>query len=328
MLIPEHALTIRIMATAIISSDDYLKHDTGEHPERRERYLATLDGLMADQDFWQSLIRLSPRAATDEELERCHTARSIARVHQACEQAALFEHVSLDADTVVSEQSDAVARLAAGGACLAVDVVVKGEAGSAFVACRPPGHHATVGQAMGFCLFNNVAVAARYAQAAYPDQIKKVLIVDFDVHHGNGTQDIFYDDPTVFYYSLHQYPWYPGTGAANERGVREGEGYTLNVPIQAMTPAEDYMRMFEQGMETAMKTLDPDLVIISAGFDAHSADPLGQLMLTDENYALMTKRLKQAAETSGKGRVISCLEGGYNLRTLGKTVESHVAALE
>lgn len=316
------------MATAIIFSDNYLKHDTGQHPERRERYRATLDGLIADQELWQSFIKLEPRAATDEDLERCHTARSIARVHQACEQAALFEHVSLDADTVVSEQSDAVARLAAGGACLAVDVVVNGQAGGAFVACRPPGHHATIGQAMGFCLFNNTAVAARYAQSRYPEQIKKVLIVDFDVHHGNGTQDIFYDDPTVFYYSLHQYPWYPGTGGADERGVREGEGYTLNVPVHAMTPVEDYLRLFEQGMETAMKKLDPDLIIISAGFDAHAADPLGQLILTDESYGRMTARLKEAARTTGNGRVISCLEGGYNLQTLGKTVRAHVKALE
>ncbi len=316
------------MATAIIYSDDYMKHDTGQHPERRERYSATLKGLMADQDLWQSLIKLAPRAATDDELERCHSARSIARVHQACEQAALFEHVSLDSDTVVSEQSDVVARLAAGGACLAVDAVVKGEAGSVFVACRPPGHHATVGQAMGFCLFNNVAVAARYAQTVYPDQIKKVLIVDFDVHHGNGTQDIFYDDPTVFYYSLHQYPWYPGTGSDDERGTREGEGYTLNVPVHAMTSEKDYLMMFEQGLEAAMKKMAPDLVIISAGFDAHASDPLGQLMLTDESYARMTERLKQAAGTAGKGRVVSCLEGGYNLQTLGETIKTHVYALE
>lgn len=315
------------MSTAIIYSDDYLKHNTGHHPERRERYQAVVGGLMADEDLWQSLVKLQPRAAADEELERCHSARSIARVHQACEQATMFEHVQLDADTVVSEHSDVAARLAAGGACRAVDAVVSGEVKNVFVACRPPGHHATIGQAMGFCLYNNVAVAARYAQAAYPSEIKRVLIVDFDVHHGNGTQDIFYDDPSVFYYSLHQYPWYPGTGDARERGVREGEGFTLNVPVHAGTSAEDYLQMFEQGLESAMKALAPDLVMISAGFDAHAADPLGQLVLTDDSYVRMTNRLKEAAQTTGKGRVISCLEGGYNLQTLGKTVKSHVAAL-
>lgn len=321
-------LPFAIMATAIIHSDEYLKHDTGDHPERRERYQAVMDGLLADADWWQSAIKLAPVPATDEELLRCHTVRSINRVHQACEQAAMFEHVSLDADTLVSEQSDRVARLAAGGACRAVDAVVQKDAGSVFVACRPPGHHATVGQAMGFCLYNNVAVAARYAQTTYPEMVKRVLIVDFDVHHGNGTQDIFYDDPSVFYYSLHQYPWYPGTGSAEERGVREGEGFTLNIPVHAMTPAEDYLRMFEQGLESVMNKFAPDLVIISAGFDAHTTDPLGQLMLVDESYERMTKRLKEAAQTTGQGRVVSCLEGGYNLRTLGGTIKSHVAALE
>jgi acetoin utilization deacetylase AcuC-like enzyme len=316
------------MATALIYSDEYLKHDTGHHPERRERYQAVMAGLVGDPDLWQSLVKLAPVAATDEELLRCHTPRAVARVHHACEQAAMFEHVALDADTVVSEQSDVAARLAAGGALRAVDAVVKGEAGSAFVACRPPGHHATLGQAMGFCLYNNVAVAARYAQATYPDQIKRVLIMDFDVHHGNGTQDIFYDDPSVYYYSLHQYPWYPGTGGADERGVREGEGFTLNIPVHAMTPPEDYLRLFEQGLEAAVKTLAPDLIIISAGFDAHAGDPLGQLMLVDESYVRMTKRLKEAAGIEGKGRVISCLEGGYNLGTLGETARAHVAALE
>ncbi len=315
------------MSTALIYSDEYLKHNTGHHPERRERYRATLDGLMADTELWDSLVKLDPRAATDEELLRCHTESAIAIVGQACLRAAAVDRVALDSDTVVSFQSETAARLAAGGACRAVDAVVTGESESAFVACRPPGHHATVGEAMGFCLYNNVAVAARYAQAAYPQQIKKVLIADFDVHHGNGTQDIFYGDPTVFYYSLHQYPWYPGTGRAEECGAREGEGYTLNIPVQAMTPAEDYLRMFEQGLEAAMKNFSPDLVIISAGFDAHESDPLGQLLLNDASYERMTKRLKEAALTTGGGRVVSCLEGGYNLRTLGGTVRTHVAAL-
>jgi acetoin utilization deacetylase AcuC-like enzyme len=306
------------MSTALIYSDEYLKHDTGNHPERRERYRATLGGLMADEDFWNELIKIAPRAATDEELLRCHAERAVKRVEQACSQAALYGHVALDADTVVSHYSDVAARLAA---------VVEGEAETAFVACRPPGHHATPGHAMGFCLYNNVAVAARYAQAAYPDRIKEVLIVDFDVHHGNGTQDIFYDDPTVFYYSLHQYPWYPGTGDAGERGVREGEGYTMNIPVPAMTPADDYLRLFEEGLESVMKSFSPDLVLISAGFDAHQADPLGQLLLDEASYERMTKRLKEAASTTGEGRVVSCLEGGYNLRALGDAAQAHVRAL-
>lgn len=311
------------MSTALIYSEEYLKHDTGNHPERRERCLATLNGLMADGNLWKDLVKIEPRVATDEELLRCHSERSIARVEQACLQAAVSERVALDADTVVSYHSGEVARLAAGGACRAVDVVLAGEAESAFVACRPPGHHATPGRAMGFCLYNNVAIAARYAQATYPDLIKKVLIADFDVHHGNGTQDIFYDDPTVFYYSLHQYPWYPGTGDASERGVREGEGYTLNIPVPAMTPAEEYLRMFDEGLESALKNFSPDLLIISAGFDAHESDPLGRLPLDDASYERMTRRLKEV----GKGRIVSCLEGGYNLKTLGETVRTHVMAM-
>jgi acetoin utilization deacetylase AcuC-like enzyme len=315
------------MSTAIIYSDEYLKHDTGNHPERRERYRATLDGLTADEDLWNDLVKIAPRAATDEELLRCHSERAVKRVEQACSQATLYDHVALDADTVVSHYSEVAARLAAGGVCRAVEAVVGGEAETAFVACRPPGHHATVGRAMGFCLYNNVAVAARYAQAAYPDRIKEVLIVDFDVHHGNGTQDIFYDDPTVFYYSLHQYPWYPGTGDAGERGAREGEGYTMNIPVPAMTPAEDYLRLFEDGLESVMKRFSPDLVLISAGFDAHEADPLGQLLLDDASYERMTKRLKEAALTTGEGRIVSCLEGGYNLRALADAARAHVRAM-
>jgi len=311
------------MTTALVYSDEYLQHDTGHHPERRERYEAVLSGLMSDQEMWTGMIKLAPRAATDDELLRCHDAGEIARVTETCQ----AERASLDTDTVVSRASERVARLAAGGACRAVDAVMNGEAASAFVACRPPGHHATIGRAMGFCLFNNVAIAARYAQAQYPD-IKNILIVDFDVHHGNGTQDIFYADPSVFYYSLHQFPWYPGTGQASERGVSEGEGYTLNVPVPAATPARDYARLFEQGLESVMKSFAPDLVLVSAGFDAHVADPLGHLMLTDTDYTHLTRRLKELARASSRGRLVSCLEGGYNLRTLGATVRAHVAALD
>jgi acetoin utilization deacetylase AcuC-like enzyme len=318
----------RAMATALIFSDDYLRHDTGAHPERRERYAATIGGLMTDGELWSALNKLAPREAAEEDLLRCHDRQVIEQVAEACLQAEFFSQVALDADTVVSRQSDRAARLAAGGACRAVDAVLDGEAGSAFVACRPPGHHATPNAAMGFCLFNNVAVAARYAQARDPERIRRVLIVDFDVHHGNGTQDIFYDDPSVFYYSLHQYPWYPGTGAASERGVNAGEGATLNIPLPAMTSAGDYLREFDRGLESVMKTFAPDLVLVSAGFDAHQTDPLGQLQLTDESYAYLTRRLKEAAQTTAAGRIVSCLEGGYNLRTLGETIRTHVRALD
>ena len=307
------------MNTALICSDDYLRHDTGHHPERQERYRAVLAGLQADSGLWSGLLKLAPRAATELELLRCHTEATLARVTQVCATG----RAALDADTIVSPDSEEIARLAAGGACRAVDAVLTGEADNAFVACRPPGHHATVGRSMGFCLYNNVAVAACYAQDKYPDLVKSVLIADFDVHHGNGTQDIFYADPSVYFFSLHQYPWYPGTGAAHERGMGAGEGYTRNVPVHAATPAEAYLRLFEDNLEQVLNDFTPDLVIISAGFDAHREDPLGELLLEDATYARLTRRLKEAA----RGRVVSCLEGGYNLETLGATVRAHVTAL-
>jgi acetoin utilization deacetylase AcuC-like enzyme len=232
----------------------------------------------------------------------------------------------LDQDTVVSMRSFDAAKRAAGAPCQAIDLIMAGEVQNAFVPVRPPGHHATEERAMGFCLFNNVAVAARYAQQKYPE-IEKVAIIDWDVHHGNGTQGIFYDDPTVYFFSAHQYPWYPGTGSRGEKGTGRGLGYTLNLPLRAATPAVEHKRGFEAALDEMSANFNPDLVIISAGFDSHLSDPLGQLLLVDDDFIDMTRALKQWAASSCQGRLVSCLEGGYNLETLGETVRRHVVAL-
>jgi acetoin utilization deacetylase AcuC-like enzyme len=179
---------------------------------------------------------------------------------------------------------------------------------------------------MGFCLFNNVAIAARYAQSTY-QEIERVAVVDWDVHHGNGTQGIFYDDPTVFYFSMHQYPWYPGTGARGETGLGRGRGYTLNAPVRAQTLRREQRRMFDAALEEINAKFKPDLILISAGFDAHESDPLGQLKLEDEDFVAMTGSVKEWAAEACSGRIVSCMEGGYNLQTLGQTVASHVRML-
>jgi acetoin utilization deacetylase AcuC-like enzyme len=215
---------------------------------------------------------------------------------------------------------------AAGGAISGVDAVMQGTADNAFVVVRPPGHHATAERAMGFCLFNNVAVAAKYAQSKYKE-IDRVAIIDWDVHHGNGTQGIFYTDPSVYFFSMHQYPWYPGTGARGETGHGRGLGATMNVPVKANTRAGDQKRMFEAALEDISARFKPDLIMISAGFDAHLTDPLGQLMLEDPDYESMTRVVKEWAADVCGGRIVSCLEGGYNLDTLGETVKKHVSAL-
>jgi acetoin utilization deacetylase AcuC-like enzyme len=311
------------MKTAIIHHPIYEKHNTGpEHPETSMRYEAVMAGLRGDENLWSELLEIKPEAASQGIVQAVHTKEHFQRVENAFADGVY----RLDADTAISMRSFDAALHGAGGACRAVDAVMSDEARNAFVAVRPPGHHATAEHAMGFCIFNNVAVAARYAQNKYKE-IERVAIVDWDVHHGNGTQGIFYVDPSVHFFSIHQYPWYPGSGSHGETGHGRGLGKTKNVTVKAKTPADTQKRMFEAAIEDISTDFKPDLIIISAGFDAHVTDPLGQLMLKDADYISMTRTIMDWADEACSGRVISCLEGGYNLDTLGETVRSHVSAL-
>jgi acetoin utilization deacetylase AcuC-like enzyme len=309
-------LATKQMPTAIVHHPIFEKHDTGpDHPERPERYRVVIDALRGDPALWSDVIEIEAGEARRSDIQACHTPQHFKHVEEAVREGKGY----LDSDTLVSGDSLEAALRAAGAACQAIDAVMEGAAKNAFVPVRPPGHHATPDRAMGFCLFNNVAVAARYAQKRYKE-IEQVAILDWDVHHGNGTQGIFYEDASVFYFSMHQYPWYPGTGTRAETGHGRGRGYTLNVPLRAMTPPKN--------LEELSNNFTPDLVIISAGFDAHKGDPLGQLLLTDEDFVKMTSVAKEWADEVCAGRVISCMEGGYNLDTLGETVRANVKELQ
>lgn len=311
------------MTTAIVHHPIYEKHDTGPgHPEMPERYRVVVDALKSDERLWNSLKEITPEKASQGVVQAAHTKEHFKRVEGAFANGL----DRLDADTTISMQSFDASLFAAGGAIAAVDAVMQDEARNAFVVVRPPGHHATAERAMGFCIFNNVAVAARYAQNRYKE-IDRVAVVDWDVHHGNGTQGIFYTDPTVFFFSMHQYPWYPGTGARGETGHGKGLGTTLNVPVKAFTKAKDQLSAFDAAIGEIASKMKPDMIFLSAGFDAHRTDPLGQLQLEDPDYVAMTRTMMEWADEACGGRLISCLEGGYNLETLGPTVREHVATL-
>ncbi len=311
------------MPTAIVHHPIYEKHDTGPgHPEMPERYRVAIDALKSDEAFWNTLVEITPDKASQGVIQAAHTKEHFKRVENAFENGL----DRLDMDTTISMASFDASLFAVGGAMAGVDAVMQGEATNAFVAMRPPGHHATAEKTMGFCLFNNVAVAARYAQNKYKE-IDQVAIIDWDVHHGNGTQGIFYTDPTVFFFSMHQYPWYPGTGSRGETGHGKGLGATLNVPVRANTASGVQTSAFEGAIGDIASKMKPDMIFISAGFDAHLTDPLGQLQLQDPDFRSMTRTVMQWADDACGGRIVSCLEGGYNLQTLGETVRSHVSEL-
>ncbi len=309
------------MAVHIVYDSTYLKHNTGSHPENARRLESILKALEETPGLLNRVRWVQPESAADQDILRCHDEDLISRVQRLCEQGVSC----IDSDTRICLESFDVARLAAGAATAAVDAVMKESGGRAFGLIRPPGHHATISNSMGFCLFNNAAVGARYAQARYG--VERVLIVDWDVHHGNGTQEIFWADSSVFYFSTHQYPYYPGTGSASERGGGSGEGFTLNVPLRPGSSARDHRAAFRDALGAIEKVFPPDLIIISAGFDSKRGDPLGGLMLEDADFFEMTKDVIRLAEKYGEGRVVGLLEGGYNLGLLGGSVRSHIEAL-
>lgn len=309
-------------ATAIVRSELYTQHDAGYgHPESPDRYTAIINALES-ADFASRLRWLDPPAADQQDIARCH--------HEGYINLARREILSgvpclSTGDTTVTERSWEPALHAAGGACAAVDAVMQSEANNAFCVVRPPGHHAMSSHGMGFCVFNNIAIAARYAQHRHG--VGKVLIVDWDVHHGNGTQEIFYDDDSVLFFSTHQWPWYPGSGTKNETGQGRGLGTTLNRPFAAGAGRREILGAFGDDMRSAAQKFSPELVLISAGFDSRIDDPLGGFELTDDDFADLTRLMLDLADEYADGRVISLLEGGYDLSGLASAAKAHCRAL-
>ena len=310
------------MATGFLYDSRFLEHDAGRgHPERSERLVSTMAWLEG-RDWFDDLVRVDPAMADPAWIETVHDASYIARAEETCRAGAPFLDV---ADVGVSRASSDVARLAAGGAIAMADGIVAAEVENGFVLSRPPGHHAERGMALGFCLFNNVAIAARYLQRAHG--LDKILILDFDVHHGNGTQHTFEEDPSVMYASIHQYPYYPGTGAVSETGIGRGTGATVNCPVPAGAGDAEYRRAFNERVLPAAEAFAPEFVILSAGFDAHAADPLAQVRVSTECFGWMTERIVEIAGKHAGGRVLSMLEGGYNIDVLPRCVAAHLEVL-
>ena len=293
----------------------YLEHDTGEHVENPRRIAATMSHL-EETGITKRLVMLSPRPASREEVELIHAPEYVSRVKARAEGGGGW----LDPDTVVCSRSYEAALCAAGGALVAVEAVMRGEVDSAFALVRPPGHHAVADRAMGFCIFNNVAIAARFALDSF--RLSRVLIADFDVHHGNGTQDAFYADPAVMYFSTHEYPFYPGTGTVHETGSGQGEGTTVNFPMAAGWGDEEYLRAFQEVLVPVAHRFRPELILVSAGCDAHWADHLAMMRMTVQGTGRIVTILKELADDLCGGRLVFTLEGGYNLRVMASSVKA------
>ena len=310
------------MKTGLMADDKFRDHLAGRrHPECPERYDAVMEAL-AQARLMEKLTRIPARDITAEELGLCHTAEYLALAHRDVREGRPYLSTG---DTDITPNSWDVAALAAGGVLNAVDAVCSGEVGNAFCAVRPPGHHANINRGMGFCLFNNVALAARYAQQRHG--VGRVMIVDWDVHHGNGTQDIFYADPSVFFFSTHQWPLYPGTGRANETGEGAGAGTSMNFPFPAGSGRAEILGAVENALIPAAAKFQPELLLISAGFDSRVGDLLGRFTLTDRDFTDLTRAVMAVADQYANGRLVSMLEGGYSLEGLGSAAAAHVNAL-
>ena len=306
------------MTTLVLSHPKCLDHLTPfGHPERPDRLRMVTHVL--EHERFADLARDEAPLASIEAVARVHPHEFIERIENA---TPMVNFVHLDADTTLSPGSYEAALRAAGGAVFAVDEVMAGKAANAFVATRPPGHHAETATAMGFCLFNNAAIAARHARAVHG--VDRVAIIDFDVHHGNGTQEIFWSDPSVMYLSTHEMPLYPGTGAARERGAYD---QVVNAPLPPGAGSREFREAFDLAILPRMRDFKADLVIVSAGFDAHERDPLANLNLTEADFSWATKEIMAIADGSAGGRLVSVLEGGYDLEGLGRSVAAHVLAL-
>ena len=293
----------------------YLKHDTGQHVENAKRLEAIISHL-EETGLEQQLTLVEPRAASVEEISLVHHEQYISHIQDVAQRGGGW----LDADTVMSPDSYEVALYAAGGVIRAAEAVMDGEVGSAFALVRPPGHHATSRQAMGFCLFNNIAIAAEYALARY--KLERILIIDFDVHHGNATHETFYDNPHVLYTSTHQYPFYPGTGSVEETGSGEARGATINIPLPAGCGDSEYLQVFEQIIVPAARRFKPQLILVSAGYDTHWADGLALMQVSATGFAQMARIIKGLADELCEGRLVFSLEGGYHLTALAASAKA------
>jgi len=308
------------MKVGLIYDPIYLKHDTGGHVENAKRLEAIISHL-EQTGLKQQLTPIKPRPATAEELSLVHHEQHISHIQEVAQKGGGW----LDADTVMSPNSYDAALYAAGGAIKATEAVIDGEVASAFALVRPPGHHATPQRAMGFCLFNNVAIAVKHALARYG--LEHILIIDFDVHHGNGTQEIFYDNPQVLYLSTHQYPFYPGTGSIEETGSGEAKGTTINIPLPADSGDAEYEQVFEQIIVPVAKRFKPQLILVSAGYDPHWADGLALMQVSVTGFARIVKIIKGLANELCNGRLVFSLEGGYNLNALAASVKTTLDVL-